>query len=123
MTSRGLAALSTDVVSVTDMRGLPSKGRPSVAFTPRIVLHPERLSLHQVHALDQVVHPGAHHRLGLVPQSRQGGDRPAGDAGYVIKDSWTIGHCMILQDSETAFLAAQPPVYSAAMILITGGAG
>jgi hypothetical protein len=29
-----LAALSNDVVSDADMRGLPSKGRPSVAFTP-----------------------------------------------------------------------------------------
>jgi hypothetical protein len=44
MTSRGLAALSADVAIETDMRGLPSKGRPSVAFTPRIVSQTEHLS-------------------------------------------------------------------------------
>jgi ADP-L-glycero-D-manno-heptose 6-epimerase len=83
----------------------------------------EFLAPHQIHPLDQIIHPGPHHRLGFVPQPGQGGNRTAGHTGNVIKKSRTISHRIMLQLSETAFLAAPPHVYSATMILITGGAG
>jgi ADP-L-glycero-D-manno-heptose 6-epimerase len=77
---------------------------------------------HEVEPLDQVVHPGTHHRLGFLAQSGEGGDRTAGHTGDVVEESGPIAHGSLLFDMS-AFAAAVRHVYSAPMILITGGAG
>ena len=42
---------------------------------------------HQIEPLDQVVEAGAEHRLGLLAQPGEGGDRAAGHTGKVIEES------------------------------------
>lgn len=81
------------------------------------------LSPDQFQALDHIVRSCAHHRLGFLAQPGEGGEGALGYPRQIIEKTWPFSHCPMLLSCHATFAACHPPVYSATMILITGGAG
>ena len=71
----------------------------------------------------RLVDARADQRLGLVAQSGQRRERPAGHAGEIVEEPWPLAPCLPPDPSARLPRRADRPVYPAPMILVTGGAG